>query len=77
VIARIRSLGSLDHQRRDLHPIKLLYLTEDLDLSYINFNRNFDFSSSRTYDHVVTNMENHAGRQCYHKDVMGRPWPSN
>jgi hypothetical protein len=29
VIARSRSLGALDHQRRDLHPIKLSYLTED------------------------------------------------
>jgi hypothetical protein len=29
VIARIRSLGALDHQRRDLQPIKLSYLTED------------------------------------------------
>jgi hypothetical protein len=29
VIARIRSLGALDHQRRDLHLIKLSYLTED------------------------------------------------
>jgi hypothetical protein len=29
VIARIRSLGALDHQRRDLHPIKLSYLTKD------------------------------------------------
>jgi hypothetical protein len=29
VIVRSRSLGGLDHQRRDLHPIKLSYLTED------------------------------------------------
>jgi hypothetical protein len=29
VIVGSRSLGALDHQRRDLHPIKLLYLTED------------------------------------------------
>jgi hypothetical protein len=29
VIARIHSLGALDHQSRDLHPIKLSYLTED------------------------------------------------
>jgi hypothetical protein len=29
VIARIRSLGALNHQRQDLHPIKLPYLTED------------------------------------------------
>jgi hypothetical protein len=29
VIARICSLGALDHQRRDLHPIKLSYLTKD------------------------------------------------
>jgi hypothetical protein len=29
VIARIHSLGALDHQRRDLHLIKLSYLTED------------------------------------------------
>jgi hypothetical protein len=29
VIARIRSLEALDHQRRDLHPIKLSYLTDD------------------------------------------------
>jgi hypothetical protein len=29
VIARSRSLRALDHQHRDLHPIKLSYLTED------------------------------------------------
>jgi hypothetical protein len=29
VIARICSFGALDRQRRDLHPIKLSYLTED------------------------------------------------
>jgi hypothetical protein len=29
VITRIFSLGALDDQRRDLHPIKLSYLTED------------------------------------------------
>jgi hypothetical protein len=29
VIARNRSLGALDHQHRDLHSIKLSYLTED------------------------------------------------
>jgi hypothetical protein len=29
VIARICSLGALDHQRRDLHSIKLSYLTKD------------------------------------------------
>jgi hypothetical protein len=29
VIARNRSLGALDHQRRDLHSIKLSHLTED------------------------------------------------
>jgi hypothetical protein len=29
VIARNRSLEALDHQRRDLHSIKLSYLTED------------------------------------------------
>jgi hypothetical protein len=29
VIARSRSLGALDYQRQDLHPIKLSYLTKD------------------------------------------------
>jgi hypothetical protein len=29
VIARIRSLGALGHQRQDLHPIKLSYLPKD------------------------------------------------
>jgi hypothetical protein len=29
VTVRIRSLGALDHQHRDLHPIKLSHLTED------------------------------------------------
>jgi hypothetical protein len=29
VIARSGSFGALDHQRRDLHPNKLSYLTED------------------------------------------------
>jgi hypothetical protein len=28
-IVRICSIEALDHQRRDLHPIKLSYLTED------------------------------------------------
>jgi hypothetical protein len=37
VIARIRSLGALDHQRRDVHPIKLSYLTEDQTSSSINY----------------------------------------
>jgi hypothetical protein len=36
VIARNRSLGALDHQRRDLHSIKLSYLTEDRAASTIN-----------------------------------------
>jgi hypothetical protein len=36
VIARNCSLGALDHQRRDLHSIKLLYLTEDRAASTIN-----------------------------------------
>jgi hypothetical protein len=35
VIARIRSLGALDHQHRDLHPIKLSYLTENQAMSCI------------------------------------------
>jgi hypothetical protein len=35
VIARNRSLGALDHQRRDLHSIKLSYLTEDRVASII------------------------------------------
>jgi hypothetical protein len=35
VIARNRSLGALDHQRRDLHSIKLSYLTEDRTASTI------------------------------------------
>jgi hypothetical protein len=29
VIVRIRSLEALDHQHRDLYPIKLSYLMED------------------------------------------------
>jgi hypothetical protein len=37
VIARNRSLGALDHQRRDLHSIKLSYLTEDRAVSSINW----------------------------------------
>jgi hypothetical protein len=35
VIARNHSLGALDHQRRDLHSIKLSYLTEDRAMSTI------------------------------------------
>ena len=35
VIARNRLLGVLDHQRRDLHSIKLSYLTEDQAASSI------------------------------------------
>jgi hypothetical protein len=35
VIVWIRSLGALDHQRRDLQAIKLSYLTEDQALPYI------------------------------------------
>jgi hypothetical protein len=37
VIVRNRSLGALDHQRRDLHSIKLSYLTEDRAASTINW----------------------------------------
>jgi hypothetical protein len=37
VIARNRSLGALDHQRRDLHSIKLSYLTENRVASSITF----------------------------------------
>jgi hypothetical protein len=37
VIARNCSLGALDHQRRDLHSIKLSYLTEDRAASTINW----------------------------------------
>jgi hypothetical protein len=37
VITRNRSLGALDHQRRDLHSIKLSYLTEDRTASSISF----------------------------------------
>jgi hypothetical protein len=37
VIARNHSLGALDHQRRDLHSIKLSYLTEDRAASTINW----------------------------------------
>ena len=36
VIASNRSLGALDHQRRDLHSIKLSYLTEDRAASSIS-----------------------------------------
>jgi 9beta-pimara-7,15-diene oxidase len=36
VIARNRSLGALDHQRRDLHSIKLSYLTGDRVASTIS-----------------------------------------
>jgi hypothetical protein len=36
VIARNRLLGALDHQRRDLHTIKLSYLTEDRAASTIS-----------------------------------------
>jgi hypothetical protein len=29
-------------------------------------------------DHFVNwNMENHPRKQCYHKRLMGRPWPIN
>jgi hypothetical protein len=37
VIARNRSLGALDHQRRDLHSIKLSHLTKDRVVSTINW----------------------------------------
>jgi hypothetical protein len=38
VIARNRSFGALDHQRRDFHSIKLPYLTEDrVAVSTINW----------------------------------------
>jgi hypothetical protein len=39
VIARCRSLDALDHQRRDLHPIKLSYLTEEQTSSSITLMR--------------------------------------
>jgi hypothetical protein len=37
VIARIRSLRALDHQHRDLYPIKLSYLTDDRVLPSIKW----------------------------------------
>jgi hypothetical protein len=37
MIARNRLLGALDHQRRDLHSIKLSHLTEDRVASTINW----------------------------------------
>jgi hypothetical protein len=37
VTARIRSLGALDHQHRDLHSIKLSYLMEDRASSSVTF----------------------------------------
>jgi hypothetical protein len=37
VIVRIESLGALDHQRRDLRPIKLSYLMEDWALPFIKW----------------------------------------
>jgi hypothetical protein len=37
VIVRSRSFGALDHQRQDLHPIKLSYLTEDQASSSIKW----------------------------------------
>jgi hypothetical protein len=37
VIVRIRSLEALDHKYRDLHPIKLSYLTEDRASSSIKW----------------------------------------
>jgi hypothetical protein len=37
LIERIRSLGALEHQHRDLHPIKLSYLTEDRATSSIKW----------------------------------------
>jgi hypothetical protein len=39
VITRNRSLGALDYQRRDLHPIKLSYLMEDRASSSITHSR--------------------------------------
>jgi hypothetical protein len=42
VIARIRSLGALHHQRRDIHPIKLSYLTEDRSLPSIKWYQDLD-----------------------------------
>jgi hypothetical protein len=36
VIARIRSLGALDHQHQDLHLMKLSYLIEDWTLPSIS-----------------------------------------
>jgi hypothetical protein len=47
VIARNRSLGALDHQRRDLHSIKLSYLTEDQAASTIRYFMNLILDSSK------------------------------
>jgi hypothetical protein len=48
VIVRNRSLGALDHQRRDLHSIKLSYLTEDRAASSITLHPYFQRPSSPT-----------------------------
>jgi hypothetical protein len=43
VIARNRSLRALDHQRRDLHSIKLSYLTKDWAASTITRDKRAEF----------------------------------
>jgi hypothetical protein len=40
---RSHSFGALDHQCWDLHPIKLLYLTEDRASSFIKWYQRFKF----------------------------------
>jgi hypothetical protein len=62
VIARNRSLEALDHQRRDLHSIKLSYLTEDRAVSSINW-----YQISRLYVRYNTTFRLVLFCPIYHK----------
>jgi hypothetical protein len=57
VIARNCSLGALDHQRRDLHSIKLSYLTEDRAASTINFHDALDTLLRQALDRHTWSIE--------------------
>jgi hypothetical protein len=53
VIARNRSRGALDHQRRDLHSIKLSYLTEDRVASTITWRTDRSACTTVDQEHYI------------------------
>jgi hypothetical protein len=75
VIARNCLLGALDHQRRDLHSIKLSYLTEDRAASTITLGHiylSITFGTLENYKNEFLRFEV-ACFNCGYNAIIGRP----